>query len=142
MLSAAASPIVKYTSVAILAISVTLLPHSFPQSQDSPDFHMSFSFPINTSAHGICRRCPWAVSEVALAALFHQHFLKCLCQLFPPCLSPLLSLSPAAESSKKSWELSLRAFRASSVFKCQQRVFTGLKYIVSLWLSANPQAKR
>lgn len=102
---------------------------------------MSFLFPVSTSAHGIHRRCPWAVSEAALAALFHQHFLKCLCQFVsPPPLSP--PLSPTAVSSKKRWELSLRAFQASSVFTCQQRVFTGLKYIVGLWLSANPQPKR
>lgn len=140
MLSAAASPIAEHTSVAILAVSVTLPPRSFPQSQDSPDFHMSFSFPVNTSAHRICR-CPWAVSKAALAALLHQHFLKCLCQFVSSLpLSP--PLSPTAASSKKSWELSLRAFQASSIFKCQQRVFTGLKYIVGLWLLANPQAKR
>lgn len=56
------------------------------------------------------------------------HFLQCLCQ-FVSSLPPSSPLSPTAESSKQSWGLSLRAFQASSIFSCQQRVFTGLKYI-------------
>lgn len=123
--------IAKHTSVTATAVVPTVSGQSrFPRV---------LSFPISTSALGICRRWPWAVSGAALAAVSPalSEVLMSVCFLSASLPSSL------PYCSKLQKELgTLRAFQASSVFECQQRVFTGLKYIVGPWLSANPQAKR
>lgn len=92
-----------------------------PPSLCSPDFPYTFHsqwVPQPTEPRGV----PWAAVSPPLV----------LCQVFVTSFPLWLSL----------WELSPWAFQASSMFTCQQGVFTGLKYSVGLCLSANPWARR
>ena len=91
-----------------LPASVTLPPHSFPQSQDSPHSQVSFLFPVNTSARGICWRGPRAVGEAAHAAvspaLSEVLMSVCFFPASPPSSSELqeeLGTVPVSISSKQ-----------------------------------------
>lgn len=89
--------------------------HFIPSGCLSPQ-NLEVSLGLSTAAR----------AAVSLPPAFCQVFVT----LSPLCLSPL-----------SLWELSPWAFQASSIFMCQQGVFTGLKYSVGLCLSANPWAR-